>query len=358
MAESKSAIPEYKRKAMKLGQSTIIVSLPKEWVNSMGVKPGSSLRVWVEEDGSLKVLPGELGEEYAKKLRVCIVDIKKFSNPNMLESLVVGAYVVGWPNVKIVSREGPITREYQKTIFNTINMLEGAIISDQTEDSMMVQFITDLTNLNFYSVLKRMFTMLISMLDRISYEIETENYQFSELETIESAMDKSYRMALRQIILAQKIPRILESIGVESRLHLLGNRAIIKAVEECSDALYETFKRIDIEGVKKALTSKRVKSNILSVIKQVSSLVSQMYSAMDAMDEEKAFTIIGERRVILERLGELRREIIEYIGEVRAAISVWELLNSLEKITDYVKGIAEIIVNRTIEECEKKWTLN
>ena len=356
MSKSKSGFPEYKRKAMRLGQSTVIVSLPKDWVTSMGVKPGTPLRIIVEEDGSLKVVPGEGGEEYAEKLKICTIDTAKFNRPEMLESIIVGAYVVGWPSVKIISTLGPISRDNQKTIFNTINMLEGAIISDQSEDSILIQFITDLTNLNFYSVLKRMFTMLISMIDRISYEIENETYDFSELETIENAIDKSYRMALRQIILAQKIPRILENIGVDSRLHLLGNRAIIKAVEECSDALHETFKRIEVEGIKTALKPKKVKDELLQVLKDTAKLLSQMYSAIDTMDEVKSFNIIEERSVILDRISMLRAKIVQEIGNVKAAISLWELLNSLEKVVDQVKGISEIIINRAIEECEKRWT--
>lgn len=356
MSEGRAAVPEYKRKAMRLGQSTIIVSLPKEWVNSMGIKPGTSLRIWIEEDGSLKVLPGELGEEYSKKLKICVVNVEEFKDPSMLESIIVGAYVVGWPNVKIVSKKGELDREVQKTIFNTINMLEGAIISDQTRESTMIQFITDLTNLNFYSVLKRMYTMLISMLERVSYEIEYGSYKFNELEAIENAMDKSYRVALRQIILAQKIPRILESIGVESRLHLLGNRAIIKAIEESADALYETFNKVDIDGVKEALTSKTIKLGLLTTIREISELVSRMYTAMDVMDEKKAHEIIKERRSIIDKIGDLRRELLEKVKNVKAAVSLWEILNSLEKILDYMKGIAEIIINRSIEECEKRWS--
>ncbi|TRM73754.1 histidine kinase, partial [Sulfolobus sp. E5] len=51
------------RRVQKFGKSTLMVSLPAEWVKEVGLSPGESVYLEVDEDGSLKVYPPNLKAE-------------------------------------------------------------------------------------------------------------------------------------------------------------------------------------------------------------------------------------------------------------------------------------------------------
>ncbi|MFP3209211.1 MAG: AbrB/MazE/SpoVT family DNA-binding domain-containing protein, partial [Nitrososphaeria archaeon] len=56
----------YARKAQKIGYSTLAVTLPKDWVKQVGIKPGDIVSMIRLEDGSLKIKPGLVKEEGEK----------------------------------------------------------------------------------------------------------------------------------------------------------------------------------------------------------------------------------------------------------------------------------------------------
>ncbi|WP_062662460.1 AbrB/MazE/SpoVT family DNA-binding domain-containing protein [Aeropyrum camini] len=52
------------RRLQKLGSSSLVVTLPKEWVREMGLKQGDPVYV-VIEGGSLRIVPAVNSETYA-----------------------------------------------------------------------------------------------------------------------------------------------------------------------------------------------------------------------------------------------------------------------------------------------------
>ena len=50
------------RKVVQLGKSTLVVSLPKPWVDLHGLQPGKTVQVSMRGDGSLVIYPKEMKE--------------------------------------------------------------------------------------------------------------------------------------------------------------------------------------------------------------------------------------------------------------------------------------------------------
>ena len=46
------------RKVQRVGYSTLTVSLPRDWVGDVRLKPGDIVSIKREDDGSLKLIPG------------------------------------------------------------------------------------------------------------------------------------------------------------------------------------------------------------------------------------------------------------------------------------------------------------
>jgi len=65
-------LPEVRR-VQKFGRSTLMISLPAEWVKSVGLSPGDAVNIEVLEDGSLRLTPLSL----TMKKRERVLKIKK-----------------------------------------------------------------------------------------------------------------------------------------------------------------------------------------------------------------------------------------------------------------------------------------
>ena len=49
-------MPEVRR-VQKFGRSTLMISLPSEWVKSVGLSPGDTVGIEILDDGSLRLAP-------------------------------------------------------------------------------------------------------------------------------------------------------------------------------------------------------------------------------------------------------------------------------------------------------------
>src|SRR5438552_6749240 len=91
------------RKVQKVGYSTLIVSLPKDWVEQVGLKQGDIVTFRREPDGGITVYPGLTGEGgsfgYVMDGDIC-------DAPNFLTGIITGNYLTVHDTIKIVARKG------------------------------------------------------------------------------------------------------------------------------------------------------------------------------------------------------------------------------------------------------------
>ena len=90
------------RKVQRVGYSTYSVSLPKNWVKEVGLKPGDIVMLNEEKDGSLKLVPSNLVERKAQT-EECVINSDFCTDPGMLERIIVGNYTLGLDSFSVVS---------------------------------------------------------------------------------------------------------------------------------------------------------------------------------------------------------------------------------------------------------------
>src|SRR5215472_14037495 len=97
------------RKLQLAGGSTYLVSLPKRWVQGAGLKPGDTLFVHTEADGSVSVRHHV--EERAPVRRKIFDERGEETRDHLLRKLI-GAYVSGFGLIEIrfPPQKGPFVR--------------------------------------------------------------------------------------------------------------------------------------------------------------------------------------------------------------------------------------------------------
>jgi len=82
------------RKVQVTGGSTYIVSLPKNWVEQMGLQKGSVVRINQKDDLTLCLQPQ--GAETGDGTRRVIINPKQDDTPESIVRRVVSAYLMGY----------------------------------------------------------------------------------------------------------------------------------------------------------------------------------------------------------------------------------------------------------------------
>lgn len=90
------------RKIQKVGKSTLSVSLPKDWAYTAGVKQGDTIYLDRGRNGALRILSKDIVEKEEKQKEYHI-NCDMIKEPNLLERLIIGSYLLGVNTIKIFS---------------------------------------------------------------------------------------------------------------------------------------------------------------------------------------------------------------------------------------------------------------
>ncbi|MGI0085271.1 MAG: AbrB/MazE/SpoVT family DNA-binding domain-containing protein [Nitrososphaerales archaeon] len=85
------------RRLQKLGYSTLMVSLPREWVTQMNLKRGDTVTLSTDERGRLVVNPSLQVQETKTK---CVISAERVDDI-LLGRIILGAYIAGHETLEI-----------------------------------------------------------------------------------------------------------------------------------------------------------------------------------------------------------------------------------------------------------------
>jgi phosphate uptake regulator len=339
------------RKIQQVGFSTLIVSLPRDWVKEAGLKKGDIVTFRREEDGSLKIVAGL--EHEKKELVRCIINADLCKEPKLLTRIITANYILGRDSIQVLWKADPFP-EHLEEIRSTVKRLTGLGIVEQTLKYVTLHNFVDPTKYSIYGMLRRNHVILSSMLTAtIQALIERKSELAKEVLRMEDEADQLYWLIVRQIHLAFLDKAIAKKIGIEDPLHLLGDRMVAKDLEEMADysesTAQEVLKILDL-GYKPS-------DEIIKSIKKMSSSVQRMSNevieAFFGRDARKANSVIEEVDTFDQLETDLVEKILAHVEDLRVAISLRSIVRNLVQIAKYCNMIAEITINRAMEQANE-----
>jgi len=217
------------RKVQKFGKSTLMVSLPSEYVKMVGLKPSDLVRLEVKEDGSLIILPEKIFEKRYKGKEVKI-GISRNTSEDILMRAIYASYIACYDRIVIESvEEKSISPHHMHAIRSLIRMLIGSEIVEQTSDRVVIQIFIDTERYNIDGLIARMISAIKNMLNFLVISIKNLDYEhLKEVVELEFEMDRIHALAIRYVYalnLLRSIPFVTEY------------RTLIKSLEDMGDAL-------------------------------------------------------------------------------------------------------------------------
>ncbi len=130
------------RKVQRVGYSTLTVSLPREWVQDVKLKPGDIVSIKREDDGSLKLIPGT--EHKREEVKSCVVNADLCTSSNLLTRVITANFILGHDTIQIVAKD-ELKRVHLEEIRATTQRLTGLSIVEQTLKQVTLQSFVDPT---------------------------------------------------------------------------------------------------------------------------------------------------------------------------------------------------------------------
>src|SRR2546422_10257432 len=140
------------RKVQKVGYSTLIVSLPKDWVEQVNLKQGDIVTFRRESDGGITVYPGLTRER--ENLRY-VINADLCDSPNLLTRIITANYLTGHDTVQIISKK-ELSQRHLEEVRAVSRRLTGLGIVEQSLKSVTLQSFVDPTKFPIYGLMRRL----------------------------------------------------------------------------------------------------------------------------------------------------------------------------------------------------------
>ncbi|HQQ48239.1 MAG TPA: phosphate uptake regulator PhoU, partial [Methanofastidiosum sp.] len=164
------------RKVQITGGSSYVITLPKEWIKSLNIKKNDSLGLLVQNDGTLLVTPDKIME---KKRKIKEYTVDSSTDKTFLFRLLVGAYVMGYSDIVIKSKE-TMPPQVREAIRMFTQIAIGPEIVDEEPNLFVVKDLLSPMEMPFEKTVKRMYSLVESMHKDAIKALKNDNKELAE----------------------------------------------------------------------------------------------------------------------------------------------------------------------------------
>jgi phosphate uptake regulator len=191
------------RKLQLAGGSTYLVSLPKRWVQGAGLKAGDTVFLETVRDGSVSIRP-HAGERVEARRK--IFNVREEESRDHLLRKLVGAYVGGFGLIEV--RFPPANAAFTRRVAREFcRQVIGPEVIEETKNALVIQDLSDATDLSIDKCLRRMQLTVRAMLeDSISALRNSDESLARDVELRGQDVNRLYWMIAKQYHLTQAHP--------------------------------------------------------------------------------------------------------------------------------------------------------
>jgi phosphate uptake regulator len=351
------------RRVQRTGRGSYITCLPKDWVQEVGIEKGSEIAFKVQDDSSLILVPRKIMEgkkETEKpKLKEYWIYVDKKSDPQSVCRRIISLYVVSADIIHIRFKDSEIDPKFKTAINNLVkNTLLGSEIIDETANRITLQILINHPEFPIEKAIRRMAVLALSAnRDAI---LALKNIDQGIIQSVVDAHANVNRLdlyAVRQLKFGLE-QNLFKDWGFKTPKEFLGYRIVANDIKSIADnALNVTNNIMTLKKLiedKMLFLKESVDEEVYSQILNFNSLEHQFFEeslkAMFKRDYEHADKTISR----LESFVTLENDLITLMSSKMLdpiVSSIFRLiLDNSRRIVDYTRNIAEVTLNRTVEE--------
>ena len=324
-----------------------MISLPAEWVKSVGLNPGDAVNIEVLEDGSLRLTPLSIATR--KKERELRVKVSSGSSESLLTRTIYAGYVLGMDKIVIESISGVLSETHLRIVRDMIRLLIGTEIIEYTPKKIVIQILIDPSKYSTMAVIGRMSNLVRFMVQHIETAItENKPHLLNEVRELENEVDRLHALTARQLILTQVNKMIGKYLGIKPTL-ATEYRAVIRAYEEAADTLDKAAGILLSNGkdvIEKIRSKLDVFKEFIDMLLLIIDRVDRCLSQPDPYLVNEALNLIAEYRNHIRKYNEM---LFRELGLDKTYLTIREFIERLGEAANALETIAETAFDIAVE---------
>ena len=351
------------RRIQCTGRGSYIVSLPKEWVQDIGLKRGSEIDFSVLTDSSLILVPRKLKEgkdqTEGDKLKEYCINVDPKDEKQATFRMIRALYAIGADIIRIRFRsEEDASRLKGETMDFVRDTFLGSEVIDETPDEITLQILIRHSEFPIEKAVRRMAIVALSANKEAIQAFKGQNA--SLFESVIKAHNDVNRLGLyivRQ--LKYGIERnLFRELGFKTPKEFLLYRIAVNEVQNIGENALNiinnlgAFQKMIDEGTLfvKDPVDEEIYGQLMSFNSAAHQLFEDAIKAMFKREYKDAERLITRR----ESFVQLENELIMLMSAKKLDPNVASVLrlvfDSSRRIMDYSRNMAELTLNRTVEE--------
>ena len=318
---------KFVRRLQRIG-SSLLVSLPKEWVDANNLEKSSQVEIETGQD-SISISANK--ETRPTKELDITYPLPKEEN---IVADITGAYLLGYDIIQINSKT-TIPSEDREKIRNSMRRLVGMEIIEEDASHINMQFLLDATTLNPEKILKRMSSLALGMYDDVSSGLILDDK--SNLQTLSNRdveVNRQYFLLVR-LIRSTLVDRRLANVFNLENIDVLDYRVAANLLENAGDSIVEISNFIYNSSLSKEYSNK-----IFKVVKDFNTLAEKSINAFTKPDRLLAIESISLHKKYEENLNSLKTS----LGNKKdIPIDFLDLVYMFEKIAQSWADVVDLV---------------
>lgn len=325
------------RRLQKIG-SSILMSLPAEWIKTLGLKKGDILSIENNDDNSITIFPTSNRNSQAKEIAIHLLDLSH----EKLINQIYGAYLLGYDTIKIVGRT-QIDFENREIIKKAMRNLIGLEIVDEDGLNMTIQFLLDAHSMNISKILKQMSSIVSGMHKDIVNAMKTRD---SEIDLLvrgrDDEVNRQYFLIVRLIRTAMMDRRLASSLDL-SNIDILDYRIAANHLENAGDFISRLSSQLS-GFFDKIKYEKIIEANYLILEMQEKSI-----SGFITKDTEKSSHVVTLFNKFDAISTFIKNDYVKLEGNYESALKIINIIYTMDEIarcwvdiTDLIKPVYSI----------------
>jgi phosphate uptake regulator len=349
------------RRVQSTGRGSYIISLPKEWVKDIGLKRGSEIAFEVQPDSSLVLVPRKLKEtvdEESKQKEYCVnVDPKE--EPQSTLRMIKALYAIGADIIHIRFKSVEDAEKYKVGTKNFVrDTFLGSEIIDETDDEITVQILIKHSEFPIEKAVRRMAIVALSAnKDAIAALKNRSSTLFDSVINAHNDVDRLGLYVVRQ--LKYGIERnLFRELGFKTPKEFLLFRITVNEIQNIGENALNiinnlgTFQKLieDETLFVKEPFDEETYAQLINFNQLAHQLFEDAVKAMFKREYKDAEKLISRRESFMP----LENELIMLMSSKKLDPNVASILrlifDSSRRIMDYGQNMAELTLNRTVED--------
>lgn len=314
------------RKLIKFGNSSHIISLPREWLKKNNLNKGDT--IFFKENGNGELLVSPVIKDDKKEIKEIVINAENKSM-DLLERELMSAYIKNYSVIKIIDQNLNTKLKDIKKIIYGLSAIE---IIEQTPNKIVLKDFLDTKAISVDSTIRQMDILTRSMLEDIKKCVKDKDI-YESLYERDLDVNKSYFLLWKLFQRAFNDTNFMQSLD-SSYSKIVSYWWFVLNLEKIAD---ET-KRI-AKVLREGDLTKKQYTDFLSIFVSIENDYLKLMKAYYTMDYKLAYEVAGSKKENIQRCD-------QFLDKNKTQVNVAKTVEKLKGIESYishmVRGITDL----------------